>query len=184
MGFLRTAAVVAFTAVFVALVPFYTKKSASFIFGGKVERGFENVQKVFEENFKKNWEPEGAAFAAYYKGKLVVDIWGGYADVYLRKPWANDTLTVVFSTTKVRFRFKKLNFKANIGIFLFSKRDLLRCAAEAEQMTSRGRALRWYFIEQRVRALTSDVLTFAPAQAHASSPTYYLYLWVCEETCS
>jgi CubicO group peptidase (beta-lactamase class C family) len=101
MGLLRTAALVAFTAVFVGIAPYYMKKSPPLIFGGQVKPGFENVQKAFEENFKNNLEPEGAAFAAYYKGELVVDIWGGYADVYLRKSWTNDTLGVVFSTTKV-----------------------------------------------------------------------------------
>lgn len=108
MGLLRSSALVAFTAVFVSFVPLYMKKSAPLIFGGKVKPGFENVQRAFEENFKNNWEPEGAALTVYYKGELVVDVWGGYSDVYLRKPWVNDTLTVVFSTTKVGF--KKLNF--------------------------------------------------------------------------
>jgi CubicO group peptidase (beta-lactamase class C family) len=102
MGFLWTASLVGFTAVFVAFLPFYMIKPPPLKFGGQVKPGFEKVQAVFQQNFKNGWEPEGAAFAAYYKGELVVDIWGGYADAYLRKPWTKDTLNVVFSTTKVK----------------------------------------------------------------------------------
>jgi hypothetical protein len=57
--------------------------------------------KTFRKNFTCGWEDEGAAFAVYYKGKLVVDLWGGYADKSCLRPWTEDTLCVVFSTTKV-----------------------------------------------------------------------------------
>jgi CubicO group peptidase (beta-lactamase class C family) len=38
--------------------------------------------------------------AVYYKGKLVVDLWGGYADSSALRPWESDTMTVVYSSTK------------------------------------------------------------------------------------
>lgn len=42
----------------------------------------------------------GSSFAAFYEGEPVVDIWGGYADVATRRPWAEDTLSIIFSATK------------------------------------------------------------------------------------
>jgi CubicO group peptidase (beta-lactamase class C family) len=44
---------------------------------------------------------EGAAFAVYWQGELVVDLWNGYADRSCNRAWTTDTLTTTFSTTKV-----------------------------------------------------------------------------------
>jgi CubicO group peptidase (beta-lactamase class C family) len=61
--------------------------------------GFEHVREVFEKNFADGLEV-GASFAAYHRGELVVDLWGGIADPATGQPWARDTMAVVFSTTK------------------------------------------------------------------------------------
>ena len=61
--------------------------------------GFEGVRDRFEKNFADGLEV-GAAFAAYHRGEKVVDLWGGIADEATEKPWAEDTVIVVFSTTK------------------------------------------------------------------------------------
>ena len=42
----------------------------------------------------------GASAAVYVDGEPVVDIWGGYVDEDHSAPWAEDTLTQVWSTTK------------------------------------------------------------------------------------
>ena len=42
----------------------------------------------------------GAACAVYYEGEKVVDLWGGYRDLACRLPWKEDTLVLVYSTTK------------------------------------------------------------------------------------
>jgi CubicO group peptidase (beta-lactamase class C family) len=42
----------------------------------------------------------GASAAVYIDGEAVVDIWGGYVDEAHSAPWAADTLTNVWSTTK------------------------------------------------------------------------------------
>ncbi|CAF5069440.1 unnamed protein product, partial [Rotaria sp. Silwood1] len=42
----------------------------------------------------------GASIAVYYQGKLVVDLWGGWFDQARTKPYDNDTLQLVFSTSK------------------------------------------------------------------------------------
>lgn len=57
---------------------------------------------INRKNFLDGWEREGAAVAVYYKGELVVDLYGGYADASALRKWTPDTRTVVFSATKVQ----------------------------------------------------------------------------------
>jgi CubicO group peptidase (beta-lactamase class C family) len=66
---------------------------------GWVAPGFEPVRRVFEENFESHGEA-GAAYAAYHRGRRVVDLWGGTADITTGRPWEEDTVIVVYSTTK------------------------------------------------------------------------------------
>lgn len=54
-------------------------------------------------NLAENWERGGGAFAVYYQGEKVVDLWGGYADKESIRFWREDTMTIAFSTTKVWF---------------------------------------------------------------------------------
>ena len=61
--------------------------------------GFERVRAKFEQNFDEGLE-FGAAFAAYHRGELVADLWGGIADRSTGRPWERDTIALVFSTTK------------------------------------------------------------------------------------
>ncbi|CAF4563727.1 unnamed protein product, partial [Didymodactylos carnosus] len=42
----------------------------------------------------------GASLAIYHNGKLVVDLWGGWFDKNKTKPYTNDTLQLVYSTSK------------------------------------------------------------------------------------
>src|SRR2546423_9001992 len=66
---------------------------------GQVEPGFARVKQAFAENFEQHGEV-GAAFAAYVHGRPVVDIWGGIADIDAGTSWREDTLQLVYSTTK------------------------------------------------------------------------------------
>ncbi len=66
---------------------------------GYVKEGFEQVKTTFEENFTKRKEV-GASCCVYYKGEKVVDLWGGYRDKAKKQYWEEDTLSIVFSTTK------------------------------------------------------------------------------------
>ncbi|CAG8760444.1 15417_t:CDS:2, partial [Acaulospora morrowiae] len=61
---------------------------------------FSGVQRIFEENFKNGLEV-GAGVSVYYDNKLVVDLRGGMADVEGGKVYDEDTLQLVFSSTKV-----------------------------------------------------------------------------------
>ena len=49
--------------------------------------------------FEKRGE-QGAATAIYVEGRKVVDLWGGIADHVTGRPWREDTLSLVWSTTK------------------------------------------------------------------------------------
>ncbi|XP_062606408.1 beta-lactamase domain-containing protein 2-like [Saccostrea cucullata] len=60
---------------------------------------FQKVYDVFRKNIETNRE-KAACFSAYYKGELVVDLWGGYSDIEAGRPWKNDTLSIMFSSTK------------------------------------------------------------------------------------
>lgn len=67
--------------------------------GGGVEPGFEGVAEAFAGNFAEHGEV-GAACAVYVGGRKVVDLWGGVADRDAGTPYTEDSLQLVFSTTK------------------------------------------------------------------------------------
>jgi len=66
--------------------------------GGHVESGFEGVRAAFEANFTERGDV-GAAVAVYKDGHKVIDLWGGEREKGGR-PYDEDTLQLVFSTTK------------------------------------------------------------------------------------
>jgi CubicO group peptidase (beta-lactamase class C family) len=66
---------------------------------GSTELRFQAVRDAFAANFRDHGEV-GAALCVYSKGRCVVDLWGGIADLTTGAPWAEDTLQYVFSTTK------------------------------------------------------------------------------------
>lgn len=66
---------------------------------GFVAPGFEKVREAFVENFMRRHELGGAC-CAYYKGEKVVDLWGGVRNKATGDPWQEDTMVVVYSTTK------------------------------------------------------------------------------------
>ena len=66
---------------------------------GEVAPGFERVKDAFAANFEHNGEV-GAACSVYHHGEKVVDLWGGVADEESGRPWAEDSIIVVASSTK------------------------------------------------------------------------------------
>ncbi len=69
------------------------------VFGGHVKPGFEEVRDQFRANFVRGDEI-GAACAVYHRGEKVVDLWGGYRDATRQDRWEEDTLVLVYSTSK------------------------------------------------------------------------------------
>jgi CubicO group peptidase (beta-lactamase class C family) len=66
---------------------------------GVVAPGFEGVREQFVRNFAERGDV-GAAVAAYWHGRTIVDLWGGSRLWDGDAPWNEDTLIVVHSTTK------------------------------------------------------------------------------------
>ncbi|XP_022096881.1 beta-lactamase domain-containing protein 2-like [Acanthaster planci] len=102
MAFVKSAVLVCLNVVLTVYLPRLWTTKRPVITGGTVQAGFEPVAKLFRENFENGVEfsTGGSAYAVYYKGTKVVDIWGGYADSEANRPWKEDTLSVLFSTTK------------------------------------------------------------------------------------
>ncbi|XP_071494082.1 beta-lactamase domain-containing protein 2-like [Diadema antillarum] len=95
-------AIVALTAVSVRYLPRILRRKLPITVGGSVKPGFEDVRDVFRQNFERGLESResGSAFAVYFKGENVVNIFGGYADADSQQLWRENTLSVVYSTTK------------------------------------------------------------------------------------
>jgi CubicO group peptidase (beta-lactamase class C family) len=66
---------------------------------GWVAPGLEAVRAEFERNFTERREL-GAACAAFVGGEKVVDLWGGVRDARSGAQWREDTLVLVYSTSK------------------------------------------------------------------------------------
>ncbi|MGA7912601.1 MAG: serine hydrolase domain-containing protein [Candidatus Dormiibacterota bacterium] len=57
------------------------------------------MRETFIENFDKRNEL-GAACCIYYRGERVVDLWGGIRNKATGEPWEENTMALVYSTTK------------------------------------------------------------------------------------
>lgn len=66
---------------------------------GTVSAGWHGVREAFEENLRSA-DDLGAGVAVYHRGRCVVDLTGGWFDRDRVRPYADDTLQLVFSTTK------------------------------------------------------------------------------------
>jgi CubicO group peptidase (beta-lactamase class C family) len=67
---------------------------------GYCDNRFREVEERFARNFELGLEV-GASFAATVEGQYVIDLWGGHAKEDGTLPWERDTITNVYSTTKV-----------------------------------------------------------------------------------
>ena len=56
--------------------------------------------KSFYREQIENGDDLGSGFAVYHKGKLVVNLVGGYADIEAKRPWTLNTTSHSFSITK------------------------------------------------------------------------------------
>lgn len=66
---------------------------------GHVRPGFEKVREAFQANFDERNEV-GASCCVTIEGEIVADLWGGEADPTTGAAWEEDTVSVVFSSTK------------------------------------------------------------------------------------
>lgn len=87
---------------------------------GFVKAGFEPVREAFIDNFRHRAEL-GGAVCVYLDGERVVDLWGGVRDRATMEPWEEDTLVVVYSTTK-GIAAMTLAFANSHGLFDYDER--------------------------------------------------------------
>ncbi|GAB4209042.1 MAG: serine hydrolase domain-containing protein [Sandaracinaceae bacterium] len=66
---------------------------------GSFEPGFEPVARTFAQHLATRQEV-GASLCITHRGRTVVDVWGGLADVSSKRPWEASTRINVFSVTK------------------------------------------------------------------------------------
>jgi CubicO group peptidase (beta-lactamase class C family) len=66
---------------------------------GQVSAGFEPVRAAFAENFTRRQELGGAC-CVYHRGVKVVDLWGGLRNEATGESWQENTMVLVYSTTK------------------------------------------------------------------------------------
>ena len=66
---------------------------------GTCDPRFAGVRDAFAENFATH-DDLGAAVAVMLDGQMIVDLWGGHADVARTRPCRRDTIVHVYSTTK------------------------------------------------------------------------------------
>ncbi|GIJ85902.1 hypothetical protein Asppvi_004769 [Aspergillus pseudoviridinutans] len=67
---------------------------------GTCHPAFSSLKAIFEENLASG-EELGADICVNINGETVVDLWGGYADTARTKPWTRDTITPVWSVSKI-----------------------------------------------------------------------------------
>lgn len=75
------------------------KASQRILIEGYVSAGFEAVRDVFAENFSRRHKLGGAC-CVYHQGEKVVDLWGGVRNKSTGEPWQEDTMVIVYSTSK------------------------------------------------------------------------------------
>jgi len=73
--------------------------SGRFHIRGYVKPGFEPVRQAFVENFARRGELGGGC-CVFRHGEKVVDLWGGIRNKHTGEPWEEDTMVIVYSTTK------------------------------------------------------------------------------------
>ncbi|TKR81203.1 hypothetical protein L596_015116 [Steinernema carpocapsae] len=75
-------------------------KHANYVAGEILDERFADVFDVFRTNFENGLESEGAAFSVFFEGRLVVDLYGGFANKKHGLFWQRDTKSILFSTSK------------------------------------------------------------------------------------
>ena len=86
---------------------------------GFVQPRFEGVKQAMAASLASGADL-GASFAATLNGEPIIDIWGGWADPEQTRPWEEDTIVNVYSTTKTMTALTAL-WLADQGLLDFAK---------------------------------------------------------------
>lgn len=77
----------------------YIRRMSDAVVHGLVQDRYEPVRAAFADNLASGADL-GAAVCMTVDGEAVVDLWGGFADPARDRPWRDDTIVNVYSTTK------------------------------------------------------------------------------------
>ena len=99
MSAVKLAVAVALTSVAFVYVPMMFEPNLPPIVEGNFQPEFMEVAETFRKNMESGKEM-GAAFAVFYDGEPIIDMWAGYADREAKRRWRNETMTIAFSVTK------------------------------------------------------------------------------------
>ena len=67
---------------------------------GFCDERFKPLEDAFRANFDDGLEL-GSSLGVTHQGKMVVDLWGGWADPEKTRPWEEDTIVPIASSTKI-----------------------------------------------------------------------------------
>jgi CubicO group peptidase (beta-lactamase class C family) len=86
------------------------------VVGGTCDRAFGAVREAFAANFDHG--EVGAACNVTVDGRVVVDLWGGWADTVGGRPWTGDTMVNAFSVGKpvIALRLLQLVERGRLGL--------------------------------------------------------------------
>jgi CubicO group peptidase (beta-lactamase class C family) len=151
------------------------------------------VRDAFDNNFAKDLEV-GASFSAYHRGVKVADVWGGIADPNTGRLWNEDTIEVVFSTTKgvtaicahKLAQEGKLDFDAPVAKYWPEFAQAGKDEMPVSYLMSHRAGLAWvdgkmtpeevYAWEPVVAALETQVPSWEPGTQHGYHAVTYGYL--------
>jgi CubicO group peptidase (beta-lactamase class C family) len=74
--------------------------TAPFEIHGFCDERFRAIEEAFRANFEDGLEI-GASLGVTWRGKMVVDLWGGWANPQKTRAWKKNTLVLVYSLTKL-----------------------------------------------------------------------------------
>ena len=66
---------------------------------GDIDPRFVRTRRAFVQNFTERGEV-GAAFCVYWRGREVINLWGGFRDEARQMPWEHNTLVCIYSSGK------------------------------------------------------------------------------------
>jgi len=76
-----------------------TEFASSVPIKGKCHKDFQGVAETFAQNFDK-YKEIGSLICLVVDGEIIVDLWAGYKNEQRTDVWAENTLSVAFSSTK------------------------------------------------------------------------------------
>ena len=154
---------------------------------------FESVRSAFAANFAEGLEV-GARFALAIEGEIVVDLMGGWADRGQTRPFAEDTLTPVFSTTKALASFMmarlvgegRLSYQQRVAELWPEFADAGKASLTVEQVLSHQAGLcgfpgpmspvDWFDWEGTCAKLAAMAPLWPPGSASGYHPVTFGYL--------